>query len=433
MSRVLYLTRRIRRIVRIAATTIVSQYASLALLRDRRLAILALANVFDTMSATIFVPLLPSLADELGASGVVIGLIFTAPAIVSAVVTPPAGYISDRVGRRPLIATGMTLSAVPVVAIAFAWSPVVLILLRSLDALLRGIVSPATTAYLGDTYDASERGEAFGAYHTSSMVGAAAGPALGGLLADIGGVRFPFVVLGGGTLFGGLLLVVFLPAVETNDVNGADSSGLFPAVSRESLAAFLSMPMVAWLLTASIDEFGSNALNPTFPLLLQETIGRGPTYVGTTYSALALAMLIFLPIGGKATDQLGRIRVLLISYMGWCVVMGGLATTTIPLVPPLLMFLGGVLSAFAAPASFALLYEIAPDGREATFSGITEAAESLGKAAGPLFAGIVMSLWGVQFAVIVAGLSWLIAVPLLLFVVPQGVSANDNSQFYTQR
>ena len=424
MQRIPALNRRIRRIARTAATAIVSQYASLALLRDRQVAILALANVLDTMSATVFVPLLPSLADELGASGFVIGLIFTAPAIVGAVVTPPAGYISDHVGRRPLITTGMSLSAVPVVAIAFVWSPGVLILLRSVDALLRGVVSPATTAYLGDTYDASERGEAFGAYHTSSMVGVAAGPALGGFLADVGGVRFPFVVLGAGTLLGGLLLVGFLPAVET-DEEGPDSAGLFPDVSRESFTAFLSLPLVAWLLTASIDEFGSNALHPAFPLLLQETIGRGPTYVGTTYSALALAMLVFLPIGGKATDHFGRIRVLLVSYVGWCVVMVGLAMTTIPLVPPVLMFLGGVLSAFAATASFALLYEIAPDGREATFSGLTEAAESLGKATGPLFAGIVMSLWSVQFAVIAAGLSWLVAVPLLLFVVPRCVSAND--------
>lgn len=73
--------------------------------------------------------------------------------------------------------------------------------------------------------------------------------------------------------------------------------------------------------------------------------------------------------------------------------MVGLVVATSPLVPPLLVFAGGVLSAFAAPASYALRYGIAPDGREATFSGITGAAESVGKAAGPTFADAVMGVW----------------------------------------
>ena len=428
MTTLLNVLRQIRRTGIRAIRILKSQYASLGILRDRRIAVLAAANVLDTMSATVFVPLLPSLAEELGASAVVIGLIFTVPAVVSAVFKAPAGYLSDRIGRRPLISIGVTASALPVIAIAFAWSPLVLIVLRSVDALLRAFVGPATTAYLGDTYDADNRGEAFGAYHTSSMIGAAAGPALGGSIAEFGGIRLPFLVLGAGTLVGGFTLLAFLPAIEgQSDTNGAGTLGILPDVSRNSIGVFLSVPAVAWLVTASIDEFGSNALNPTFPLLLQETVGRGPAYVGTTYSALALAMLVFLPIGGRVSDRIGRIQVLLVSYVGWCLVMIGLAVATTPFIPPVLMFVGGVLSAFAAPASFALRYEIAPDGREGTFSGITGAAESIGKATGPMFAGVIMGLWGVRIAVIAAGISWLAAVPLLAFFVPRGSDASDTS------
>lgn len=137
-------------------------------------------------------------------------------------------------------------------------------------------------------------------------------------------------------------------------------------------------------------------------------------------------MLLFLPVGGRITDRFGRIRVLLLSFAGWAVVMVGLAITTHPLVPPILMFLGGLLSALAVPALYALRYELAPDGREATFSGITGTAESIGEASGPLFAGATMGLWGVRLTVIVAGIAWLAALPLIGVVLPRGTDPDGS-------
>ena len=418
--------KQLRRIGRGAVSALAEQYGSLRLLRERRLAVLSAGNLLDVMSATIFVPFIPTLADELGASPFVIGLIFTVPAVVGAVVNAPAGYLSDRWGRRPLISTGVTLSALPVMAIAFASSPLTLIVLRALDALLRAFVNPATHAYLGDTYSEEERGSAFGVYQTTGMVGAAAGPAAGGALAAVGGIRVPFLILGAGTLVGGLLLVAFLPPIEDGPNTDKDrSSGVLPDISRSSIGVFLTVPAVTWLGIAFTNEFGTTALDPIFPLLLEETVGRGPAYVGVTYSALAVAMLVFMPIGGRFADQVGRVRLLAVTKFGWFVVLAGLALATSPLLPPALMFLGGVLSAFAAPASLALRYEIAPDNREATFSGITRTASSIGKASGPLFAGIMTGAFGVRTATVAAGLSWLISIPLLLLFIPETRNSDE--------
>jgi MFS family permease len=387
------------------------------LLRDRKLGVLAIANALDTMSTTIVVPVLPSLADQLGASPFLIGLLFTVPAVVGAVVQIPGGFLSDQWGRKPVISIGMTLSSIPVMAIAFAWSPLVLLVLRGADGFFRAFVSPATNAYIGDTYERDKRGQAFSIYHTSGMVGAAIGPVLGGVIAEIGGLGLPFLILGVGTLLGGLILFVYLPtvAVKTEDTEAAPKILDMANINSKT---YLSVPIVAWLLVVFIDEFGSTALRPSIAPLLSETLGRGPAYVGVTYSALAVAMLLFLPIGGRVTDRLGRINVLLVSFVGWAVVMVGLAITTRPILPPILMFLGGILSALAVPALYALRYELAPEGREATFSGITGTAESIGEAAGPAFAGLAMGIWGVQITVILAGLSWLAALPLIGLLIP---------------
>ena len=426
MRRLQQFHQQIQQVISTATAALAEQYSSLRLLRERRLAIIATSNVLDVMSATIFVPFLPSLAEKLGASPLVIGLIFTIPAIVAAIVSAPAGYVSDRVGRRPLIWGGVTLSAFPVMAISLSWSPIILIALRAIDSLLRAFVGPAMHAYIGDSYPGEERGSAFSVYQTTRIGGAAVGPVLGGAIAQFGGIRLPFLVLGAGTLIGGLILLAFLPTVDDESDNDEDASpSLFPNISRTSIAVFLTVPGVAWLANAFLGTFGESALNPIFPLLLEETVSRGPAYVGSTYSALAFAMLIFMPIGGRFADRVGRVRVLAVTKFGWFVVMIGLATTTSPFLPPALMFFGGVLSAFAAPASLALRYEIAPDDREATFSGMTRTASSVGKAAGPLFAGAVMGAFGVRTATIAAGLSWLVSIPLLLRFIPRTAGSDD--------
>jgi MFS family permease len=422
---------RLRRAVSAAESALREQYSSLGLLRDRRLAILAVANVLDTMSTTIFVPFLPSLAAEIGADPLVTGFIFTAPAVVSAVASTPGGYLSDRWGRRPVISVGVTLSALSVTGLAFAGSPAVLIVLRGFDALFRAFVSPAVTAYIGDVYPEENRGSAFGAYQTSAMIGAAVGPAVGGFIASVFGIRVPFLVLGVGTLLGGVLLLAFLPAADDGNTSGEDgnkgeSLDLLPDISRESVGLFLSVPAVAWLCYGFLNELGTTMLDPTFAPLLQTTVGRGAAYAGTTYSIMAVALLVFMPIGGRFADRASRTTVLNISSLGWAVVLIGLAVATSPLVPPVLLFLGGIFSAFAAPASQALRYEIAPDGREATFTGITGAASSVGRAVGPTLAGAMTGLYGVRLTAVVAGISWLVSIPLLVFFIPDSVGSRDD-------
>lgn len=415
---------RCKRAVSVARSALAAQYSSLGLLRDRRLSILAVANVLDAMSTTIFVPFLPALAADVGASPFVTGLIFTAPAVVSAVVNVPGGYLSDRLGRRPVISIGVTLSALSVIALAFAGSPTVLIVLRGFDALFRAFVAPATTAYIGDAYAEGNRGSAFGAYQTSAMIGAAVGPAAGGLIAAVAGTRLPFIVLGSATLLGGVVLLSFLPAAESDGKVGdgpaeGRQSGSLPDLSRESLGLFLSVPAVAWLGYGFLNELGTTMLDPTFAPLLRETVGGGPAYAGTAYSAMAVALAVFMPIGGRLADGRSRVGLLNVSSVGWAGVLIGLALAESRLVPPVLLFLGGVFSALAAPASQALRYEIAPDGREATFSGITGTASSVGRAVGPMLAGAMVAGYGVRVAATVAGVSWLISVPLLVFFVPE--------------
>ncbi|NAS88811.1 hypothetical protein C4E24_03610 [ANME-1 cluster archaeon AG-394-G21] len=64
------------------------------------------------LGLSIISPLLPTLAEDLGATGFWIGMIFSGYAISRAIIMPVMGGLSDKYGRKIFIASGLLLLAV---------------------------------------------------------------------------------------------------------------------------------------------------------------------------------------------------------------------------------------------------------------------------------------------------------------------------------
>ncbi|WIV66242.1 MFS transporter [Natrialbaceae archaeon AArc-T1-2] len=394
------------------ARAVCDQYASIGQLEDRDLALLASANLFGTMSISIVLPLLPTYADDLGAGPVVVGAIFAAPAAVRALGSLPAGYLADRIGRRRLIVGGAVLNGAAVIALALAWSPLSILLLRALDGLGMAAKGPATTAYIGDTVPGEERGQAMGAYRTAGMLGLAVGPAVGGAIAFVGGHAAPFAVLGAATLCSALALVAFLRPIERRDrtstrecsegeptnrartgersARGRLEAALERAIPDASrVRPFASLSIVAPGVSVLVSQLGTGAFAPLLAPLLEGTVDAGPGYVSLAWSCFGLGMVLFTPIGGTVADRVGRKPPLIASKVGWAVVIAGLLVFETRPAPPALLFLGGVVSGLGGPAFGALQYELAPEGREGTLAGIYSGLDSTGQAIGPLLGGFL--------------------------------------------
>src|ERR1700730_6087821 len=72
-----------------------------------------MATVFvDMIGAMIVLPLLPFYVLEMGAKPSIVGPLVSAFFIAQIVFSPVWGRLSDRYGRRPMILTGLLLSAV---------------------------------------------------------------------------------------------------------------------------------------------------------------------------------------------------------------------------------------------------------------------------------------------------------------------------------
>ncbi|WP_431310115.1 MFS transporter [Litorihabitans aurantiacus] len=138
-----------------------------------------------TLDNSILYTALPTLTEELGASGSAALWIINAYPVVMAGLLLGAGTLGDRIGHRRMFVVGLVIFGAASAAAAFSVSPGMLIASRALLAVGAASMMPATLALIRLTFDdAKERNIAIAIWGSLSVIGAAMGPILGGLLLE---------------------------------------------------------------------------------------------------------------------------------------------------------------------------------------------------------------------------------------------------------
>ena len=118
-------------------------------MRDRRLLIIFFVVLVDMLSFSIVLPLLPYLADSLGATAFQIGLLGAMYPIFQVIGAPILGRLSDRYGRKPILILSIAGTVLGFIVLATAQSLWILFISRALDGLTGGNISVAQ-AYIAD-------------------------------------------------------------------------------------------------------------------------------------------------------------------------------------------------------------------------------------------------------------------------------------------
>ena len=160
--------------------------------------------VVTAVTQTAIVPLLPHLDSSLGVSPAASALLLAAPGLATLAISIPAGVLADRVGPRQLTIAAAVLLSGAALAQAIPAYPT-LIAGRLVFGVAFGIVWTTGTAWLTEGHDQSRRPH-IGAVATSAAVGMAAGPAVGGFVADQWGMGTPFLLVGTLTMLLTLML-----------------------------------------------------------------------------------------------------------------------------------------------------------------------------------------------------------------------------------
>jgi branched-chain amino acid transport system ATP-binding protein len=108
--------------------------------------------------------------------------------------TVPLAYYSDRLLRVVIAVTGAAIWAGFGFFTAFAFTTLMLVIVRTGAGIGRAVVTPTHNSLLSDYYPPEVRTDVFGSHAIGLHIGAAIGGLLGGLIGSLYGWRWPFVI-----------------------------------------------------------------------------------------------------------------------------------------------------------------------------------------------------------------------------------------------
>jgi len=365
----------------------------------------------DRLGESIVFPLLPFLLASFTSNGRTLGLLAGSYAIAQFAFTPLIGALSDRYGRKPVIAVcvagsvlGLGLFAITLSinwqAIPWAAGGLIPLALLFCGRLIDGVsggTAATAGAVLADISTPENRAKAFGLIGVAFGLGFILGPAFGGVLTGFS-VTLPVWVATGFALVNLLLVVVLLPETHPQEARRAmprkRDLNPFTALKR-----VFTNPQVRRLCAAFFLFFMAfNGFTAVLVLYFKQAFNWGP----------GLATTAFLVVGVVATVvQGGLIGPLVARFGEWRLTLAGLGLVIIGcLLIPMANrsnAAGVVFSAVAilalgtglvTPCLRALVSRRLGDSGQGAALGSLQGLQSLGSFIGPPVAGFSYDMLG---------------------------------------
>ncbi|QDK70707.1 MFS transporter [Lactococcus protaetiae] len=352
----------------------------------KRMMNLAISNLFLVfLGAGLVIPVLPKLKEQMNFSGTTMGMMISIFAIAQLVASPIAGALSDKIGRKKLIAIGMIIFSFSELLFGLAQIKMGFYISRGLGGVAAALVMPSVTAYVADLTTIAERSKAMGLVSAAISGGFIIGPGAGGFIATLG-IRAPFYVAALLALVGFILTLTILK--EPEHPIQTDK-----AVKHGSFWNILKNPtFTSIFIIILISSFGLQAFESIYSIMA--TINFGFTtgeiaMVITVSGILALIFQLFLfdTIVSKMTE-LGLIQC---TFFVSAIFIAIIAVTKNNLVVALSTFIIFLAFDLFRPAVTTYLSRHAGE-QQGAINGLNSTFTSFGNILGPLAAGYMFDI-----------------------------------------
>ncbi len=352
---------------------------------DRRVFILAGARMVVTLGFAAVLPYLGvTLHQERGVSATVVGLIWTAAGLSGAATQWLAGEIADRVGRRPVLLTGMLVRTVNLAALGYEvlhHGPIPAIAaLCVLNGILRAFFDPVASAMVADLAPGERRIAAFSLQRIGVNIGWVLGTSTIGFTAVLH--------INYGDLFYASAFVTLLAALAASAISetrATSQTHARPPFKLTDLGAYRHDRRFMVFLLATFFFFLLQAqLYATLSLFAADRLHLGLVQISHLYT-LNGAMVVLLQLPAfYYIRRVGTHRVLVIGAFAYSAsyALCGLATAE----PQLLACVALITIAeiISAPAQQTAATGMAPADRVGAYAGLFGLAQAAGQSLGPL-------------------------------------------------
>ena len=365
----------------------------------RNLIVLCFAQSITLLGFSAYLPFIPYFVQDLGVRDYARATAWMAffdsgSALAMMVFAPIWGTLADRYGRKLMLVRATAAGAALAFLMGLARSPLQLIILRILQGAFCGTVSAANTLVATETPEES-LGQWLGIMQTTQFVGQAAGPLMGGLLADVLGYRAVFPI--SSALMVIALLSIALLVREQSMPRAARRGRLRLTLSRRSLAEVATGNTMVLLLALACNSFAVAVLSPVLSLYIKSLSADSAhlgTLAGSIIAVSALTSSISALFLGRLGDRYGRKRVLLSCVIGAALIYAPQALATNAMQLLVLRAIQGVFMGGIIPTGNALLAQSTPHDRRGTVFGLATSAGAGGRALGPILGAAVANTWG---------------------------------------
>ncbi len=154
--------------------------------KTKKLALIILMfNMFITMGGIgMIIPVLPKYLEIFGVGGQVLGFLIASFALAQFILSPIAGNLSDRYGRKIFIIIGLVIYGLSQILFGLATEVWILFVGRFLTGVGGAFIMPPIMAYVADITTEEERGKGMGLLGAAISLGFMIGPGIGGFLAE---------------------------------------------------------------------------------------------------------------------------------------------------------------------------------------------------------------------------------------------------------
>ena len=367
---------------------------------DRQVTLLSTTSLVIMLGSSIISPGLPLYAREFGVSYAGAGLLVSSFAIGRLAFDYVGGALADRLSPRLLTTAGALITALSAFLCATASSFAWLVAYRMIEGVGSAFYVITIMALFARTVSPEQMGKAMGFYQSMILLGVSFGPTIGGIVAEIWGLRAPFYVMAGfGVLVAVLTWNLVTPEVRPPHERGVPRPPLSQVARHVTTRTFLYV----FVLTFYVFSVRAGTRSNLIPLFGGERGGLGASAIGLILSASAFANFAVLLHAGALLDRRGRQRVALPTLAATALTCFGFAWSPSFLNLLVMSSAMGVVLGYLAPAPAAMVADLTSREMLGAVIGVYRMAGDLGLLLGPVALGALATRFGFEAAFASAG------------------------------
>ena len=349
---------------------------------------LLLLNLFIAfLGIGLVIPVLPTLMEELGLTGTVIGYLTATFAIAQLIASPFTGKAADKFGRKIIIVIGLFIFGISEFLFGVGSETWVLFLSRVLGGISAAFIMPGVTAYIADITTIETRPKALGYMSAAISTGFIIGPGIGGFLADFG-TRIPFYFAGALGVIAGILSIILLSEPERPAaIQKTERSELKVGVKR----VLEPMYLIAFVLIF-IASFGLAAFESFFSLFTDHKFNFKPSDIAIVITGGAIFGAISqVALFDRLTRAWGEVKLIRYSLILSAVLVFLMTIVSSYISILLVTFIVFVGFDLFRPAVTSYLSNIA-EGEQGFVGGMNSMFTSLANILGPILGGLLFDI-----------------------------------------